>query len=99
MVKNGSITEEEAKNHPQRNLITRAVGTEEFLEVDTGNLKLSIKDVLFMCSDGLTIYVKDEEIFEIIFNRREEASVELINLANKRGGSDNISVIIAGMED
>lgn len=99
LVRNGTITEEEAKNHPQRNLITRAVGTEEYVEVDTGNIKLSLKDVLLICSDGLTIYVKDEEICEIILNRKEEAAEELVDLANKRGGSDNISVIIAGMED
>lgn len=99
LVKNGTITEEEAKNHPQRNLITRAVGTEEFVVVDTGTITLSLDDILLICSDGLTIYVSDEEICEIILNRKGEAAEELIELAKERGGSDNISVIIAGMED
>lgn len=99
LVKNGSITEDEAQNHPQRNLITRAVGTEENVVVDTKIIQFNNDDVIMICSDGLTNYVNSEEICEIVLNRKADAVDELVNLANERGGSDNISVIIAGMED
>jgi serine/threonine protein phosphatase PrpC len=99
LIKNGSITEDEAQKHPQRNLITRAVGTEQNIVVDTKIEKIENKDIIMICSDGLTSYVNNEEICEIVLNRKTEAVDELVQLANERGGSDNISVIIAGMED
>lgn len=99
LIKNGSITEDEAQNHPQRNLVTRAVGTEQNIIVDTKTEKIQNTDSIIICSDGLTSYVNNEEICEIVLNRKLEAVDELIQLANERGGSDNISVIIAGMED
>lgn len=98
LIKNGSITEDEAQNHPQRNLITRSVGTEEHVVVDTLTEKLQEKDIIMICSDGLTNYIKNEEICNIVLNRKIEAVDELVHLANERGGSDNISVIIVGME-
>jgi PPM family protein phosphatase len=99
LIKNGTITEDEAQKHPQRNLITRAVGTEQNIVVDTKIESINNKDIIMICSDGLTSYVNNEEICEIVLNRKVEAVDELVQLANERGGSDNISVIIAGMED
>lgn len=99
LIKNGSITEEEAFNHPQGNLITRSVGTEENIIIDIYKECLSDGDVVIICSDGLTSYVRNNEIHEIVLRDREKAVDELITLANQRGGNDNISVIIAGRED
>jgi protein phosphatase len=95
----GSITEDEAFNHPQRNLITRSVGTEQTVMVDTKTEKIEDKDYLVICSDGLTDYVNNNEIYEIVINKKENAVEELIKLANERGGKDNISIIIARKED
>lgn len=99
LIKNGSITEDEAQNHPKRNLITRSVGTEKNVVVDTNTELLAEKDIILICSDGLTSYVNNEEIRETVVKGKIEAVEKLIDLANERGGSDNISVIIAGMED
>lgn len=99
LIKSGSITEDEAFNHPKRNLITRAVGTEAQVEVDTAKTKIESDDIIFLCSDGLTSYLSNDEIFEIIVDKKENAIDELLRLANVRGGSDNISVIIAGQGD
>ena len=99
LIKNGSITEDEAFNHPKRNLITRAVGTEAQIEVDTARTKIESDDIIFMCSDGLTSYLNNDEIFQIVAHKKENAIDELVRLANVRGGSDNISVIIASQED
>jgi PPM family protein phosphatase len=99
LIKNGSITEDEAQNHPKRNLITRAVGTEQTVIVDTKTETIQNTDIILICSDGLTSYVNNEEICEIVLSEKDEAVEKLVKLANERGGSDNISVIIAGLED
>lgn len=99
LIDNGRITEGEALNHPQRNLITRAVGTEKCVNVDTGCEKIEKDDTILICSDGLTNYITNDEIFEIVKQKKAEAVEELINTANKRGGSDNISIILAFGED
>lgn len=99
LVRNGTITEEEARTHPQRNLIMRAVGTEDVIEVDTGSMQLKTVDILLICSDGLTLYVEDDELLSVVAARKEESAEALVQLANERGGNDNISIIIAGMED
>jgi PPM family protein phosphatase len=99
LIKNGSITEDEAQTHPKRNLITRAVGTEQTVIVDTKTERLQNTDIILICSDGLTSYVNNEEIYEIVLREKDEAAEDLVKLANERGGSDNISVIIAGLGD
>jgi PPM family protein phosphatase len=99
LILNGSITEDEAFNHPQKNLITRAVGTEQTVIVDTKTERIKDKDYVIICSDGLTSYVTNNEIYEIVLNKKEDAVEELIRLANSRGGKDNISIIIARKED
>lgn len=93
MVKQGKLTLEEAHNHPNKNVITRAVGSEKTILVDTVIEKLELKDKILICSDGLTNMVSDEKISEIL-NKDEglETEIEkLIDTANNMGGIDNIS--------
>ncbi|KRQ86929.1 putative protein phosphatase 2C-type [Caloramator mitchellensis] len=99
LVKNGTITETEAENHPQKNLITRAVGVEENVIVDTFFIDINPNDIILICSDGLTSYLTKEEIYQIVTEKKEDAVEDLIDLANSRGGFDNISVVIARKED
>jgi protein phosphatase len=98
LIDRGSITEQEALRHPQRNYITRSVGTDKDVQVDTKILRLNDKDIILICSDGLTSYLDGHEIFDIVSIRKESAVDYLIQLANERGGSDNISIIIARKE-
>ncbi|MGL5315976.1 MAG: Stp1/IreP family PP2C-type Ser/Thr phosphatase [Peptostreptococcaceae bacterium] len=90
------ITEKEAKTHPRRNHITRAMGTDEMVIVDIFKHKLSIGDKILLASDGLTGFVEDEQIKEVIEKEDnvENLSEELINIANDISGRDNISVIL-----
>lgn len=99
LINNGSITEVEAINHPQRNLITRAIGTERHVNVDTKVIKIKSGESLLLCSDGLTSYLSNEEIMNTILKYKEDSVEVLIREANNRGGKDNISVIIARKED
>ena len=98
LLKKGAITKEEAEIHPMKNLITRAVGTDEYIVIDTYEKHLIGGDILIICSDGLTRHVSDDEIFEIVKNRDNQAEC-LLNLANERGGKDNISIVIARKEE
>lgn len=96
LVKNGSITRDEAINHPKKNLITRAVGCEPELQVDTYELEVKEEYVVLLCTDGLTNMLSEDEIFEII-NKNEEpqnACDTLVQNANNNGGEDNITVIV-----
>ncbi len=96
LVKNGSITKDEAINHPKKNLITRAVGCEPELQVDTYELEVKEEHVVLLCTDGLTNMLSEDEIFEII-NKNEEpqnACDTLVQNANNNGGEDNITVIV-----
>lgn len=96
MIENNLITKEEAKNHPKRNVITRALGVDECLESDFNVIKLEDDAGIVLCSDGLTNFVNDENIKIIISeNNAEEACNKLIELANENGGGDNISVAVA----
>lgn len=94
LVKDGSITREQAYTHPKKNMLTQAVGCE--LEVQP---EISVKgflkdDILLICSDGLTNMVSENEIYGIIRTDIEKANEALISRANANGGIDNISVII-----
>lgn len=91
----GEITEEEAKVHPKKNVLTKALGTSDDVEVIINNLKIKDKDILLLCSDGLTNMVSDEEIYDIVKNNSPEiARDKLIDLALKNGGIDNITFIL-----
>ena len=91
----GVISEEEAKRHPKRNCITRAVGTERTVMVDI-NVRKYKGETVFLCSDGLWAYVEDEKICEIIKNSPDEevAAEQLVEMALLNGSNDNITVII-----
>ena len=96
MVRMGGIDRETARTHLDKNIITRAIGATEQVDVDFFQVELKAGDIVLMCSDGLTNMLEDEEIFDIV-NRPEELSRragELINRANTYGGKDNISVIL-----
>lgn len=101
MLRRGEITEEEAFTHPQRNIITRAVGDKEDVEVDIyKDMKLNKDEYILVCSDGLTDLLKEEEIHEIVLESQtvEEMCRKLVDKANEYGGKDNISVVIAKMD-
>jgi serine/threonine protein phosphatase PrpC len=93
-LKQGLITAAEAKRSPHRNVITRAVGNRDYVEVDTGLVKLEHGDSLLLCSDGLHGYLRDGDIAEIAARGREASVKGFIDLANARGGKDNITVIV-----
>ena len=96
MIETGTITREEAANHPQKHIITRALGTEKNAEADIFQTKLKKNDILLLCSDGLTNMLSDEEIlYEIGKSSPEEGAQRLVKLANDAGGTDNITVIVA----
>jgi PPM family protein phosphatase len=96
LVKNGSITKDEAVNHPKKNVITRAVGYESALQVDTYEIDIGENDEILLCTDGLTNMVSDEEILEILTREKDPQAAcdALIENANNKGGEDNITVII-----
>ncbi len=95
LLKDGKITLEEAKHHPKRNVITRAVGSEEFVQADIFEIELFDNDVILLCTDGLTTHLPDEQILSTIKEYGCSESVQrLIKLANDNGGTDNITIII-----
>jgi protein phosphatase len=95
-VRQGTLSPEEARNHPNRNIITRAVGLEPKVEVDGYLVGLANKDILLLCSDGLTTMIEDSQISEILTaNEPVEACRALIDAANDQGGHDNITVAVA----
>jgi protein phosphatase len=91
----GRLTEEEAETHPQRSIITRALGPESEVEVDTLTVSARPDDVYLICSDGLTTMVKDAKVREILAESStlDEATTWLVNEANEAGGRDNITVV------
>ena len=95
LVEEGAITEEEALNHPRKNVILHSLGSEKSPEIDRYELDLIPGDQLILCSDGLTRHVTDEEISNAVDSLNPELATEhLIELANDRGGEDNISVAV-----
>ena len=96
LIKNGTITREEAVNHPQKNVITRALGAEVIVETDISVRHFQKNDKLILCTDGLTNLVSDKQILETVQNCEscQDAAEKLVNMANDLGGTDNITVII-----
>ena len=94
LVKDGTITKEEAVHHPQKNMLMKALGCNAFVEPDVMVKGFLKDDILIMNSDGLTNLVSQEEIFKEAKKDIEQAPKELVNLANEKGGYDNITVII-----
>ena len=96
MVRRGEISREEARNHPDKNIITRAVGTGPSVRIDFFDVELEEETRILMCSDGLSNMVSDDTIQEILCasDDIEKSAESLVALANENGGRDNISVII-----
>ena len=95
MIENGEITEEEAKTHPNRNVITRALGVTEKIDIDYNEIQLDTDQSLLICTDGLTNFVENKQILEIIGNNKfYEYPEKLIEKANENGGGDNITVVM-----
>jgi protein phosphatase len=96
----GQITPDQARVHPQRNVLYRTIGTDPSVHVDTRSEHLEPGDVVLLCSDGLFNHVHDEEIAQIVLQKPdvERAADQLVALANERGGRDNISVVIVRVE-
>jgi PPM family protein phosphatase len=96
LLKSGRLSEEEAHVHPQRSVITRAVGTDPDVDVDGFSIEAEEGDVFLLCSDGLTDMVEDEEILELVHEHRddlEKAVKALVSAANRGGGEDNITAV------
>ena len=96
MVDMGGIDREAARKHPDKNIITRAVGVKEYVLVDFFDVHIGRKEKLLLCTDGLTNMLKDEEIHKIIVGSStlEDAGRRLIEAANENGGRDNIAVVL-----
>ena len=96
MVRRGGLGRDEARNHPDKNIITRAVGAEDTVKADSFTVPLGREDEILMCTDGLTNMLEDGEIRMILGGGRDivEKAQELVRAANEKGGRDNISVIL-----
>ncbi len=94
LVEDGTITKEEAKNHPKKNMLVKALGCETDIEVNVFYKKFLLDDIILICSDGLTNMVSEEQIYNIISNDINQATENLVNEANRNGGIDNITMII-----
>jgi len=101
LVDQGIITDEEARTHPQNNQISKAIGANVDIEPDTMRLKLASDENLLLCCDGVIAHLTDEDIHKTIIESPDPdtACQNIVNLANERGGSDNISLIILSPED
>ncbi len=96
MVDMGGLDREAARTHPDKNIITRAVGVREYVLVDFFEISIGEKEKLLLCTDGLTNMLSDDEIHQIISSSAdiEDAGKKLVEAANARGGLDNIAVVL-----
>ncbi|MGH2856190.1 MAG: protein phosphatase 2C domain-containing protein, partial [Solirubrobacteraceae bacterium] len=101
LVRQGKLTEEQAEEHPQRSIITRALGIEADVEVDTWSYPGRAGDVVLLCSDGLTSMVSEDEVAAVLAAEADldRAAQRLIDAANDNGGRDNITVVLFRLED
>jgi serine/threonine protein phosphatase PrpC len=101
LVRKGKLTEEQAEEHPQRSIITRALGPEASVEVDTWTYPVKDGDILLLCSDGLTSMVPEDKIADVLESSSSlrDAATRLIGEANAAGGRDNITVVLTRLED
>ncbi|HBI72602.1 MAG TPA: Stp1/IreP family PP2C-type Ser/Thr phosphatase [Lachnospiraceae bacterium] len=100
MVKTGELNRDQARVHPNKNIITRALGANETVEPDFFEVSLEEKDIVLMCSDGLTNMLEDKLIEKIVRenDNPEIAAETLVREANKNGGKDNIAIIIISLK-
>lgn len=96
MVRIGEINREQARNHPDKNIITRAIGARRKVEIDFFDMRLEQEDIILLCSDGLSNMLEDSEMESIIKSGRDlsEIALELVARANQNGGKDNIAVVL-----
>ena len=94
LVKDGTITEEEAMHHPKKNMLTKALGCTAFVDPDVTVKGFMKDDIILMCSDGLTNMVNEDEIYQLIKQDYKVATNKLIEKANENGGYDNITAIL-----
>ena len=96
LVRKGSLDANQAKAHPDKNIITRAIGAASTIEIDFFEVELSSGDIILMCTDGLTNMVEDDEILRIVRTSVDvpDMAENLIKMANHNGGKDNIGVVI-----
>jgi protein phosphatase len=101
LVRSGRLSPEEAEQHPQRSVITRALGTEPDVDVDTFTVEAEPEDIYLLCSDGLTDMVSSREIRDVVAaaNDLEEAARKLVAAANAGGGEDNITVVLFQIDE
>lgn len=96
LIRSGQISEEDAEHHPRKNVLLKALGTEDHVGADVQTISWEVGDKLLLCSDGLTNKLADDELAGLLEldGEIEEAGQKMIALANERGGEDNISLII-----
>lgn len=96
MVRLGELNPSEARSHPDKNIITRAIGAQKNVKADFFEVELAKDDYVLMCTDGLTNMVRDEEILDIVSSEKEPEAIahKLVRMANDNGGRDNITVTI-----
>jgi PPM family protein phosphatase len=101
LVRQGKLTPEQAAGHPQRSIITRALGPEASVEVDTWTYPVRAGDILLLCSDGLTTMISEDRVTEILSEAGslEGTAAALIDAANEAGGRDNITVVLFRLEE
>lgn len=97
MIETGRITAEEARTHPKRHILTRALGISPDLKIDVDELEVEFGSTLLLCTDGLTNMLRDEEILAVVQTKPDPQHIAetLVKMANERGGHDNITVIVA----
>ncbi len=95
LLSRGKITAQEAENHPNKNIITRAVGVDKSIKIDFAQIDMKDDDTLLLCTDGLSNYVSNEQILELMSDGKHYAFADrLVQKANSNGGGDNITVVI-----
>lgn len=97
LVRSGQITKEDAEHHPRKNVLLRALGTEDKVHVDVKSLEWDESDLLVLCSDGLTNKISDQKLEEVLLNNEQalnERADHLISQANDFGGEDNITLVL-----
>jgi serine/threonine protein phosphatase PrpC len=101
MVKKGVLSPEQAETHPQRSMLTRALGIERAVHIDTSSLEVKAGNKLLLCTDGLTSMLNDQQIEKIVSEPLDPQSVcrKLVDTANQEGGHDNITTIVIEIED
>lgn len=96
LVEAGTITEEEVLHHPNRNMLTRAIGVYESVEVDTGMIELFQNDRILLCSDGLSGYIEESKIEQVLSEEQNEnrALEDLVHLVYDAGARDNVTIVL-----